>query len=115
MTTTTVTARDEIRAAAAAHGWQTASTSNWHDTFLRPVVLADAHPLARMFSVIERVTPTDKVYVAYDDLGRVTDANWANPGQQSVLMGYHVGSTDVTGTGKRARVLALLADGLPDA
>lgn len=112
MTTTTVTARDAIRAAAAEHGWQTASTGTWHDTFLRPVVLSDDHPLARMFAVIEH-DPTDKVYVAYDDLGRVIDATWATPGQQSVLLGYHVGSTDVTGTGKRARVLALLIDGLP--
>lgn len=114
MTATTVTARDEIRAVAAAHGWQTASTGTWHDTFLRPAALTADSGLARMFAVIEH-DPTDKVYVGYDDLGRVTDANWATPGQQSVILGYHVGSTDVTGTGKRARVLALLTDGLPGA
>lgn len=114
MTTTTVTARDEIRAAAAAHGWQIASTGTWHDTFLRPAVLPADSDLSRMFAVIEH-DPTDKVYVGYDDLGRVVDATWATPGQQSVILGYHVGSTGVIGTGKRARVLALLTEGLPNA
>jgi hypothetical protein len=112
MTNTTIAAREEIRAVAKSHGWESSKSGLWHDTFLRPAELGADSVLAGFF-VASGHSPLDKVFVGYDYLGRVIDASWATPGQQSALLGYHVGSTDITGTGKRAQVLQLLTEGLP--
>jgi hypothetical protein len=107
-----MTARDDIHAAADRYGWTNASTATYYDSFLREVdSSALSAPLARVFEVTEH-TALDKVYVAYDSLGRVTDATTAWPGQQSALTGAHVGSDDIVGTGKARRVLRFLADGV---
>lgn len=111
MTATTVTARDEIRAAAAAHGWQHVAKGVCYDRFIRPATVTDAK-LARVLEVSGHA-PYDMVGAHYDDTGRVTDASYAGPGAQSVLTGVHTFPHDVPARGKRQSVLALLTDGLP--
>jgi hypothetical protein len=107
-----MTARDDIRLTAQAHGWTSTGTATYYDSFVREVgSSALSAPLARVFEVTGH-TALDKVYVAYDSLGRVTDATTAWPGQQSALTGAHVGSDDIVGTGKARRVLRFLADGV---
>lgn len=111
-TATRLTAREEIRAAAASHGWTVNATNSWHDSFLRTAVLPADSPLVRFFAVTG-FTPQDRVFVLYDNQGRVVSASYSTPGQQSALLGYHTDSTDVLPTGKRSVVVALLVGGLP--
>lgn len=111
-TATRTAARDEIRAAADAHHWAVEGTSTWHDRFIRGTELPEGHPLARFFTVVD-FAPCDLVVVRYDDLGRVTDLLTAGPGQQSAILGTHVGPTAHAGTGKRAAALRYLDEGVP--
>lgn len=110
-TTTRTTARDEIRATADAHNWAVDATSGYHDRFIRGTELAADHPLARIYSVVDHA-PCDLIVVHYDELGRVVDAVVAGPGQQSVITGCHSATIDLPRKGRRAAVLAALADGV---
>lgn len=107
-----MTAQDDIRAAAHAHGWTVDTSDSWHDWFVRPVDPATLpEVLARFFAVTDH-TPADLVIACYDSLGRVTAASTATPGQQSAISGVHVGPDDIVGPDKARRVLSFLADGV---
>lgn len=109
----TVTARDAVRLAAESHGWRHVARGFCYDRFIRPATITDAK-LARVLEVSGH-DPYDMVGVHYGERGRVTDAAYAGPGAQSVLTGVHTFPHDVPARGKRQTVLAMLAEGLPDA
>ena len=107
-----MTARQDITAAAQAHGWTLDTTSDYHDRFLRPVAPAGLPPvLARFYEVTDH-GPLELVYVGYDSLGRVRQVSTAGPWQQSAITGAHVSFDDLTGPHRAWRVRRVLAAGV---
>jgi len=100
--------QDKIQTAAADEGWTHVSGSKWRDEFVRNVF---APPYITKLQEAGGVSwqAQERVVVHYNDVGGVTDANYAGPGQQAALDGHFAGfGKETKGPDRRGQIIKWL-------